>query len=156
MKTKNLNENEKLLKVLERNDYKRLTKELAEKCEELADIIIDKMIELEIKELDILKLKKVSVSGFTEYFLVIEDCRRSNDDCYLKDSGALNVCKISRGLNANGYYFAGNFNYRIDFASNDEALYFLNNAKKYLDLLDKIETKKSEKFKESLKQVNNL
>src|SRR5690606_4626826 len=116
-------------------ELEKVIKELAEKCEELADIIIDKMIELEIKELDILKLKKVSVSGFTEYFLVIEDCRRSNDDCYLKDSGALNVCKNSRGLNANGYYFAGNFNCRIDFASSDEALYFLNNAKKYLKLL---------------------
>ena len=145
-----------LEKVIERNDYKRLSKKLAEKCEELADIIIDKMIELEIDKLDDLKLLKASLSGFTEYYLVISEFSVDADFGYDKDSGVLNVCKISRGLNANGYYFAGNFNYYVNFAKSKEALYFLNNAKKYLDLLDKIETKKSEKFKESLKQVNNL
>lgn len=146
MKTQNLNENEKLLKVLERNDYKRLTKELADYCETYASLIKEKMKELDLKELEDLVIVKVSANNFYTDYLAFGD--------YYSHGGDLECCRAGRS--SNGDYFAGNFNCWISYAKNNEALKFLNNLKHYLKLLDEIETKKSEKIKETLKEVENL
>ena len=142
----------KLEKVIERNDYKKLSLKLAKKTEELAEMIIKKMLELQISELDNLKLKTIKVDDFIDYYLIIDSFYFENT-CHLS-SGALNYNRRNKGRNNNRIYFT---NMTAIYTSNDkEALYFLNNFKKYLIKLDEIETKKSEKIKETLKEVENL
>lgn len=141
----------KLEKVIERNDYKKLSLKLAKKTEELAEIIIKKMLELQISELENLKLKTIKVDDFIDYYLIIDSFYFENT--YIT-SGALNFNKRNKGRNKDLIYFT---NMTAIYTSNDnEALYFLNNFKKYLIKLDEIETKKSEKIKETLKEVENL
>ena len=142
----------KLEKVIERNDYKKLSLKLAKKTEELADRIIEKMIELQIVELENLRLKTIQVDDFIDYYLIIDSFYFENN-CYIS-SGALNFNKRNKGRNKSRIYFT---NMTAIYTSNDnEALYFLDNFKKYLIKLDEIETKKSEKIKETLKEVENL
>jgi len=142
----------KLEKVIERNDYKKLSLKLAKKTEELADRIIEKMIELQIVELENLRLKTIKVDDFIDYYLIIDSFYFENS-CYIS-SGALNWNKRNKGRNKDRIYFT---NMTAIYTSSDkEALYFLDNFKKYLIKLDEIETKKSEKIKEILKEVENL
>ena len=133
-----------LQQILKRNDYIRLSKELAEKAEELADEILAKMIELDIDELDNLEIINVSSnSGHEQNYLIIEGN---------PNSGILNICKHSFiGSNRSGFHFAGDFNCWVDFAENKEAILFVNNVNNYLLLLDKIETEKFEEIKKLLK-----
>lgn len=143
MKT-NVNYNE-LLSVLERSDYKRLTETLAKKCEFFANLIIDKMLDLDLNELDDLVLTKIKTySGFSTITLSYND------------SGDLSCCKAYSGGGKNGLYFAGDFNCWITYAKNNEALKFLNNLKHYLKLLDEIETKKCNEIEAALKEVEDL
>jgi len=149
MKAKKLNNLEKLIA---RSDYEKLSLRLAKKCEELADIIIDKMIKLQIDEISNLRLKTVSVDDFVEVYLVIDSFYF--EDSMHKTSGALNFNFRSRGRKKSRIYIS---NFTTIRTSNDkEALYFLDNFNKYLNEIKEIETKKSEKIKEALKQVNNL
>ena len=141
----------KLEKVIERNDYKNFSFKLAKKTEELAEIIIKKMLDLQISELENLKLKIIKVDDFIDYYLIIDSFYFEN--CYIT-SGALNFNKRNKGRNKDRIYFT---NMTAIYTSNDkEALYFLDNFKNYLIRLDEIETKKLEKIKESLKEVENL
>lgn len=142
----------KLEKVIERNDYKKLSLKLAKKTEELAEMIIKKMLELQISELDNLRLKTIKVDDFVDYYLVI-DSFYFEDTCHI-NSGALNFNKRNKGRNKNRIYFT---NMTAIYTSNDkEALYFLNNFKKYLIKLYEKETEKSEKIKQALKDSENL
>ncbi|HCM29564.1 MAG TPA: hypothetical protein DHW83_01915 [Bacteroidales bacterium] len=147
-------ENEKLNeleKVIMRDDYKRLSTQLAEKCEELSDIILEKMIELDLYELDDLIIEEEhSYHGFKVEYLVIKKVNKNKYGNYY-NSGSLNNCKASH--DSTGYYFDNDFRCWIKYASNDEALYFLNNIKKYLNLLSNIE---DEKCNEIEKVLNNI
>ncbi len=125
-----------LQQIIERDDYKRLSRNLANKVEELANIVIKKMEELDIEELGELAIVKKSASYFEHKYLVIKKD-------YYYQSGVLNVCKNSDYGNGRvGFYYAGDYSKWVDFATNQEALYFLNNFKKYMELLDEIEGKK--------------
>jgi len=61
-----------LQQIIERDDYKRLSRNLANKVEELAEIIIKKMEELDIDELGELAIIKKSSSCFTQKYLVMK------------------------------------------------------------------------------------
>ena len=125
-----------LQQIIERDDYKRLSRNLANKVEDLANIVIKKMEELEIEELGDLSLVTKSASYYTHKYLVIKKD-------YYYQSGVLNVCRNSDyGGGRPGFYYAGDYSKWVDFATNEEALYFLNNFKKYMELLDEIESKK--------------
>jgi len=142
----------KLEKVIERNDYKKLSLKLAEKTEELAEIIIKKMLELQISELDNLRLKTIKVDDFIDYYLIIDSFYFENS-CHIS-SGALNFNKRNKGRNKTRIYFT---NMTAIYTSNDkEALYFLNNFKNYLIKLYEIETQKCEKIKQALEEVKKL
>ena len=142
----------KLEKIIGRNDYKELSLRLAKKTEELAEMIIKKMLELQISELENLKLKTIKVDDFIDYYLIIDSFYFENN-CYIS-SGALNFNKRNKGRDKDRIYFT---NMTAIYTSNDkEALYFLDNFKNYLIRLDEIETKKLEKIRESLKEVENL
>ena len=118
----------KLEKVIARSDYEKLSLRLAKKCEELADRIIEKMIELQIVELDNLRLKTIKVDDFVDYYLVIDSFYF--EDCMHKHSGALNFNFRSRGRKKTRIYIS---NFTTIRTSNDkEALYFLDNFNKYL------------------------
>ena len=140
-----------LEKVIMRDDYIKLSKDLAKKCEGLANIIMDKMLELDIKELDDLKIEEEqSYHGFKVEYLVIKKVNKNKYGNYY-NSGSLNNCKASH--DSTGYYFDNDFRCWIKYACNDEALYFLNNIKKYLNLLSNIE---DEKCNEIEKVLNNI
>ena len=125
-----------LQQIIERDDYKRLSRNLANKVEELANIVIKKMEELDIEELGELAIVKKSASYFEHKYLVIKKD-------YYYQSGVLNVCKNSDYGNGRvGFYYGGDYSKWVDFATNEEALYFLNNFKKYMELLDEVESKK--------------
>jgi len=125
-----------LEQIIKRDDYKRLSRNLANKVDDLANIVIKKMEELEVEELGDLSLVKKSASYFEHKYLVIKKE-------YYYQSGVLNVCRNSdNGNGRNGFYYAGDYSKWVDFATNEEALYFLNNFKKYMELLDEIESKK--------------
>ena len=130
MKTKTLQQ------IIERDGYKRLSRNLANKVEDLANIVIKKMEELEIEELGDLSLVTKSASYYTHKYLVVKKE-------YYYQSGVLNVCQNSDyGNGRTGFYYAGDYSKWVDFATNEEALYFLNNFKKYIELLDEVESKK--------------
>ena len=151
----NINYNE-LLSVIKRDDYKRLTESLAKKCEGLANIIMDKMLELDIKELgDLIIETEQSYRGFKVEYLVIKKVNKNKYGNYY-NSGSLNNCMASHKKDSTGYYFDNDFRCWIKYASNDEALKFLNNLKHYLKLLDKIETKKCDEIESALKEVEDL
>ena len=138
-----------LEKVIERNDYKKLTVQLAEKCEELADLIMDKMLELDLYELDDLVIKTVKTyNGKTMDYLVIENDDGFNYYC----SGALNYCSATHD-NESGFYYKNDSRCFIKYAGNYFALHFVNKAKNYLRLLDDIETKKCEQIENALKNI---
>ena len=150
MDNEELNE---LEKVIMRDDYIKLSKDLAKKCEGLANIIMDKMLELDIKELDDLIIEEEhSYHGFKVEYLVIKKVNKNKYGNYY-NSGSLNNCKASHDKDSVGYYFDNDFRCWIKYASNDEALYFLNNIKKYLNLLSNIE---DEKCNEIEKVLNNI
>ena len=150
MDNEELNE---LEKVIMRDDYIKLSKDLAKKCEGLANIIMDKMLELDIKELDDLIIEEEhSYHGFKVEYLVIKKVNKNKYGNYY-NSGSLNNCKASHDKDSTGYYFDNDFRCWIKYASNDEALYFLNNIKKYLNLLSNIE---DEKCNEIEKVLNNI
>jgi len=126
-----------LQQIIERDDYKRLSRNLANKVEELAEIIIKKMEELDIDELGELAIIKKSSSYFTQKYLVMKKD-------YYYQSGVLNVCRNSTlGNGRIGFYYAGDFSQWVDFATNQQALYFLSNFKKYMELLDEVESRKT-------------
>lgn len=130
--------------IIKRNDYKRLSIQLANKAEELAEIIMSKMKELDIRELKDLKIVKRSAnSGHNQDYLIIVD----GGDF----SGALNVCqKSTGGKNREGFYYAGDFNCWIDFAKNDDVLHFLNFFQNYLEKLEEIENEKCAEIEKHL------
>jgi len=150
-------ENEKLNeleKVIMRDDYKRLSTQLAEKCEELSDIILDKMLELDIKELDDLIIEEEhSYHGFKVEYLVIKKVNKNKYGNYY-NSGSLNDCKACHDKDSVGYYFDNDFRCWIKYARNDEALYFINKIEKYLHLLNEIETKKCNEIEVALEKLD--
>lgn len=135
-----------LEEIIERNDYKKISENLANKVEELADKITQKMVDLDIKELDDLEVFEVRGQHFSQYFL-----RIAFPDRY---SGVLNICKNSTyGNSRSGEYFANDFNCWINFAKNKDALYFLNNLQRYLSLLDETETEKVREAEKALSEI---
>ena len=141
----------KLKRIVILDDYKKLSKKLAKKCEELADIIIDKMIDLDINELDDLQIKTAhSFHGISENYLIIKNFNK--DEYGYHDSGSLNNCKANN-KNENGSYFEGDLTCWIKYATYEESLYFLNNIKRYFKLLNNIDIKKCNEIENALKGI---
>ena len=128
-----------LQQIIERNDYKKVSKQLCDQIEEIAGAIQSKMESLDLKIFNDLRIVERSANGYNQSYLT-----RS-------DSGVLNVCSNStQGKNRSGFYYAGNFNCWITFATNEEALSFIKKTQFYIDSLDEHETKKCEEMQKHI------
>jgi hypothetical protein len=130
-----------LEKVIKRNDYKRLGENLKERVEELARIICDKAVELDIEKLLDYEICKYSSNLADEYKLVV----------YGEDEHYHSLHDIN-----NEYYLHGDYTCRVIGASNAEALTFLNEARNLLTELDRIETQNAEAIQQALNKTENL
>ena len=145
-KNKKNMETEKLIelqKVIQRDDYKKLSSNLAQKCEELADLILQKMKELEIHNLDNLDADE----NYKYIYLIDYSLFRDNFT-----SGILNICERGRGKGNKGDYVDDSAKY-IYYANSREALYFINHFNKYLSLLNEIETQKCIEIEKSINKA---
>lgn len=140
-------------KILERDDYKRLTENLKSVTNEIAERIRKKMIQLEIDDdndfdngeigVEGVTVKAMSVksnSGLIHEFLAI---KRIGDSCGEYDWRSLQDI-------GDEYYFASDFNAVVNGASNKEALDFLNVAPKLIQGLGEIEQKKVDAIKSAI------
>lgn len=130
-----------LEEVLKRNDYKRLTKNLESRVEELAKLLREKLVQLELEEFGDYSIRTVkSRSGFSETFLAYYDWQ----DYYNLES--INY----------SYYLANDYCCRIEGATTKMALYFLNNFKEILAELDEYETEMCKKIQNSLNKSEDI
>lgn len=128
-----------LQEVLDRNDYVRLTASLKSKTIELAEKIRHKMEALDLEDFYGYKIVRANANGYSNVYLAY-----SNGYEYfsLEDERS--------------YYLCGNFNCRIQAATNDMRLNFINVARDMLADLDKKETAKCEAVEIALAKVKDI
>lgn len=131
--------------ILEREDYKRLTSEMAERVYDIAIKIRRKMHSLDIKEL--------SVDG-----LKIRDCkRRSNVDSYVFLAVVDNEDYEDSlyDINDSGYLH-NDYSCYINGATNKDALAFLNRARKIIEYLGEKEEEKVKAIQQAMADTADL
>ena len=139
-----------LNKILERDDYKRLTKQLKERVQKIACAIAIKMFDLDIENI-IIKIdriqvtcKRVSSNNGGYDFLAIACDGDYGDEWYsLEDVGR-------------SYYYSGDFTAHVCGCNNKEALNFLNVAAKIIERLGEIECYQVNALQKALKETEDL
>lgn len=135
--------------IVNRNDYVRLNEALMDRVFELAQIVLEKMKELDVKYIDEFDLRIVKYScnaGFSERHLCIVD--QNFGEYEYENARSLEV--------SSSYYYCNDFNAWIQAASSKDRLNFLNNAKSILEYLDALETEKCNDIEEALSETANL
>lgn len=136
---------ETLDEILKREDYKRLTSEMAERVYDIAIKIRRKMHSLDIKELTVDGLK-------------IRDCkRRSNVDSYVFLAVVDNEDYEDSlyDINDSGYLH-NDYSCYINGATNKEALAFLNRARKNIEYLGEKEEEKVKVIQQAMADTADL
>lgn len=131
--------------ILKREDYKRLTSEMAERVYDIAIKIRRKMHSLDIKELTVDGLK-------------IRDCkRRSNVDSYVFLAVVDNEDYEDSlyDINDSGYLH-NDYSCYINGATNKEALAFLNRARKIIEYLGEKEEEKVKVIQQAMADTEDL
>ena len=131
--------------ILKREDYKRLTSEMAERVYDIAIKIRRKMHSLDIKELTVDGLK-------------IRDCkRRSNVDSYVFLAVVDNEDYEDSlyDINDSGYLH-NDYSCWINGATNKEALAFLNRARKIIEYLGEKEEEKVKVIQQAMADTADL
>lgn len=131
--------------ILKREDYKRLTSEMAERVYDIAIKIRRKMHSLDIKELTVDGLK-------------IRDCkRRSNVDSYVFLAVVDNEDYEGSlyDINDSGYLH-NDYSCYINGATNKEALAFLNRARKIIEYLGEKEEEKVKAIRQAMADTADL
>lgn len=131
--------------ILKREDYKRLTSEMAERVYDIAIKIRRKMHSLDIKELTVDGLK-------------IRDCkRRSNVDSYVFLAVVDNEDYEDSlyDINDSGYLH-NDYSCYINGATNKEALAFLNRARKIIEYLGEKEEEKVKVIQQAMADTADL
>ena len=131
-----------LEQVLRRNDYKRLSDDLNERVSKIAENIMCKMQQLDLKNLGDYEIVKIRPSG-GGYYEYLGACNG-----YDNTIGSL--------MDTGFYYYSGDFCCGVKGASSDEKLTFLNSVPKLLLELDKIETEKASQIAAALKNSESL
>ena len=125
-----------LEEIINRNDYTRLTHDLNGRVQELAKVVRNKMVELDLYELK-------------NYYYQIRTLHSSCGDysyleCYEDE-------ELEGSLEDNSSFcYCGDFNARVCAASNKSKLIFLNNVKAILQELDETETKQVEEINKAI------
>lgn len=141
---KNLNE------ILNRDDYKKLTKQLKERVEKIACAISTKMFELDIEE-DMINIDNVCVTcrsvrssiGDYDYLAIARNTEYGTEWYSLEDVN-------------HSYYYCNDFNARVHGCTNKEALLFLNVASKIIEYLGVIEEKQVLHLQQSLDNTKGI
>lgn len=131
--------------ILKREDYKRLTSEMAERVYDIAIKIRRKMHSLDIKELTVDGLK-------------IRDCkRRSNVDSYVFLAVVDNEDYEDSlyDINDSGYLH-NDYSCYINGATNKEALAFMNRARKIIEYLGEKEEEKVKAIQQAMADTADL
>lgn len=131
--------------ILKREDYKRLTSEMAERVCDIAIKIRRKMHSLDIKELTVDGLK-------------IRDCkRRSNVDSFVFLAVVDNEDYEGSlyDINDSGYLH-NDYSCYINGATNKEALAFLNRARKIIEYLGEKEEEKVKAIQQAMADTADL
>lgn len=148
--------------ILNRNDYLRLTETLKERVEEIARRIRQKMVELDIENDDdfwngeigvdnvVVRIVRQKSSVGTYSYLAI---KREVDAEY---DGTSTYSYFSLEDINKDFYYSGDFNARVQGASNKEALAFLNVAKKLIQGLGEVEQEKVKAIENSLETNKDL
>lgn len=131
--------------ILEREDYKRLTSEMAERVYDIAIKIRRKMHSLDIKELSVdgLKIRDCKrLSNVDSYvFLAVVDNEDYEDSLYdINDSG----------------YLHNDYSCYINGATNKDALAFLNRARKIIEYLGEKEEEKVKAIQQAMADTADL
>lgn len=142
--------------ILGRNDYCRLTATLKERVEEIASRVRQKMVELDIDNDDafwngeigvdtvtVRIVDKKSSVGTYSYLAIKREVDAEYDSTPIYSYFSLE--DIDRD-----FYYSGDFNARVQGASNKEALAFLNVAKKFIQGLGEIEQEKVKAIENAL------
>ncbi len=130
-----------MAEILERDDYQKLVPSLKDRSIEIAEKVMKKMFDLNIKEWGDYKICKVkSNSGYSTEYLGMFD-------------GGYDYVSLT---NSKSYYYCNDFNCWVGAANNKMRLEFLNGAKQLLKELDEYETELCEKVQKTLEEVKDL
>jgi hypothetical protein len=122
-----------LEEIINRNDYSRLTVTLNKRVQQLAKLVRNKMVDLDLAELKNFPyaIRTLHTSSCGDYSFLGNEYGESLED------------------NSN-YYYCGDFNARVYAALNRSKLGFLNNAKAILQELDETETRQVEEINKAI------
>lgn len=139
-----------LNKILERQDYVRMTSSLRKKCNQVVEVISEKMKELDLEGTD----KGMFVNGMRIF------C--AEDTIYIRaleeeqESGIAVYSPVSTQMNYKNFYVEGTGNFEFFPCSNKNALRFLNNAVAIIEKLGEIEEKKVNAINRALEITENV
>lgn len=147
-----------LNKILERQDYVKMTKLLREKCDYVEGIISKKMVELELDGTD----NGIFVNG--QEILCVRDClftHTPEEESY-HHPGEIYYETEYRMIKTYMPHFPDIYekgdekNFSFWPCANKHALRFLNNAVAIIEKLGEIEQKKAESMEKAIESVKNV
>ncbi|WP_373729974.1 MULTISPECIES: hypothetical protein [Bacteroidales] len=134
-----------LLKVLEREDYKRVSNRVSDAAEKLEGIIRAKM--------NILEMSEIKVNGHNYIVSKVRSNSGYGEECLARYKSREEQCEW---IGWQSHYFAGDFHCWIEGAKTRTEIEFVNDAKALLQELDKIETELTKKAEEALESVKDI
>lgn len=141
-------------KILERQDYSRMTKSLREKCNQVAEAISKKMKDLELDGTDdglfVKGIKMFCVDGWL-YIHTPEEENINDYRDYCSEYRPVSTVVIYKEFDVDG---VGHFD--IFPCSNKRALEFLNNAVAIIEKLGEIEQEKVDAISKALEATEKL
>ena len=151
----NNSKNVSLDAILARDDYKRMTAQLKEKVQDIAQRIYKKMEELDIDEsirVDGVTIKRSSVRanvGTYEFLAILDnDGDRFMPEEYQERHSLQDIDRE--------YYYGGDFTAMVTGASNKEALAFLYAAKDFILALGEMEHQQADDIKQAIKENEDI
>lgn len=142
-------------KILERQDYSRMTESLREKCNKVAEIISKKMKDLELDGTDeglfVNGIKLFCVDDWLYIHTPEEEKDNNNYRDYCSEYRPVSTVRIYKEFDVDG---VGHFD--MFSCSNKRALNFLNNAVAIIEKLGEIEKEKVDAISKALEATEKL
>ncbi|WP_152570205.1 hypothetical protein [Porphyromonas gulae] len=136
---------EQLKKVLERDDYKRVSDKISDAAEKLEGIIRAKMEALEETE--------ISANGHIYIISKVRSNSGHSEECLARYKSRDEQCEW---IGWRSQYFCGDFHCWIEGAKTRTEVEFVNDAKALLQALDKIETELAKEAEDALASVKDI
>lgn len=136
---------EQLTKVLERDDYKRVSEKISDAAEKLEGLIRAKMDTLEVSE--------ISVNGHHYIVSKVRSNSGHSEECLARYKSCDEQCEW---IGWRSQYFCGDFHCWIEGAKTRTEVEFVNDAKALLQALDEIETELTKDAEDALASVKDI